>query len=142
MDLPLGAIMMWYRPISEIPAGWILCDGNNGSPDLRGRYVVGVGTDVERVPMGAETHSHGNVASGADGGHVHDVTGSLGGTVSGVGVSNVGSGERGIGRTHGHVIDLDLMDSGTHVHANTGLSTNIAANNPPFMQLFFIMRIL
>jgi len=34
MELPLGSIIMWYKTIAEIPAGWILCNGNDGSPNL------------------------------------------------------------------------------------------------------------
>jgi microcystin-dependent protein len=39
--LPRGSIIMWYG--TEVPEGWILCDGTNGTPDLRGRFVVGTG---------------------------------------------------------------------------------------------------
>src|SRR5690625_7224204 len=38
---PVGAIIMWAGAINEIPAGWALCDGTNGTPDLRSRFVVG-----------------------------------------------------------------------------------------------------
>lgn len=33
-----GMIMMWTGSIA--PSGWALCDGNNGTPDLRGRFVL------------------------------------------------------------------------------------------------------
>jgi len=36
-----GMIMMWSGYSDSIPSGWALCDGNNGTPDLRGRFVVG-----------------------------------------------------------------------------------------------------
>lgn len=36
-----GMIMMWYGDTSEIPQGWVLCDGNNGTPDLRNRFIKG-----------------------------------------------------------------------------------------------------
>ena len=39
--VPTGAIMMWSGTIDKIPAGWSLCDGNNGTPDLQGRFIVG-----------------------------------------------------------------------------------------------------
>ena len=39
--VPKGAIVMWTG--SQPPAGWALCDGNNGTPDLRGRFVLGAG---------------------------------------------------------------------------------------------------
>lgn len=39
--LPTGTIVMWNG--STIPTGWLLCDGTNGTPDLRGRFVLGSG---------------------------------------------------------------------------------------------------
>lgn len=34
---------MWSGEVDEIPAGWALCDGSNGTPDLRSRFIVGAG---------------------------------------------------------------------------------------------------
>jgi hypothetical protein len=42
--VPQGAIIMWSGSIAQIPAGWALCDGTNGTPDLRSRFIVGAGT--------------------------------------------------------------------------------------------------
>ncbi len=39
--LPKGTIVSWTG--TTAPAGWILCDGQNGTPDLRGRFVIGMG---------------------------------------------------------------------------------------------------
>lgn len=36
-----GMIIMWFRPIAEIPNGWHLCDGTDGYPDLRDKFVLG-----------------------------------------------------------------------------------------------------
>ena len=41
--MPKGAIVMWSGAIDAIPAGWALCDGENGTPNLCGRFIVGVG---------------------------------------------------------------------------------------------------
>ena len=40
-ELPSGVIVMWSGLTTNIPPGWTLCDGNNGTPDLRDRFVVG-----------------------------------------------------------------------------------------------------
>ena len=37
-----GSIIVWSGEDSSIPDGWQLCDGTNGTPDLRSRFVVGV----------------------------------------------------------------------------------------------------
>lgn len=39
--VPIGGIIMWRG--TTPPSGWQLCDGSNGTPDLRGRFVVCVG---------------------------------------------------------------------------------------------------
>jgi microcystin-dependent protein len=39
--LPVGGIMIWSGSIRGIPTGWVLCDGSNETPDLRGKFVVG-----------------------------------------------------------------------------------------------------
>ena len=36
-----GMIIMWNSTVASIPTGFALCDGSNGTPDLRGRFVVG-----------------------------------------------------------------------------------------------------
>lgn len=52
--MPIGAIIMWSGVPSTIPAGWELCDGTNGTPNLSGRFVVGYSpADTEFSPVGA-----------------------------------------------------------------------------------------
>ena len=41
--LPKGVIVSWYGSIKEIPKGQALCDGNNTTPDLRNRFIIGAG---------------------------------------------------------------------------------------------------
>lgn len=41
--LPTGSIIMWSGSIGSIPAGYVLCNGSSGTPDLRDRFVVGAG---------------------------------------------------------------------------------------------------
>jgi hypothetical protein len=58
-----GAVIEYTGAVTNIPAGWALCDGTNGTPDLRGLFIVGAG---------------GTYAVGATGGsnaaHTHGVT--------------------------------------------------------------------
>jgi hypothetical protein len=42
--IPYGMIMMWSGDLSEIPAGWRLCNGGNGTPNLVDRFIVGAGS--------------------------------------------------------------------------------------------------
>lgn len=58
--MPKGAIVMWSGAITAIPKGWALCDGTNGTPNLSGRFIVGVGkssdgdTDYQLNTTGGE----------------------------------------------------------------------------------------
>ena len=39
---PFGTIITWTGLLVDIPGGWLLCDGTNGTPDLRVRFVRSV----------------------------------------------------------------------------------------------------
>ena len=42
--VPSGLIAMWHGLIANIPSGWIICDGNNSTPNLLAKFVEGVAT--------------------------------------------------------------------------------------------------
>jgi hypothetical protein len=59
-----GMILLWSGTIATIPAGWVLCNGSNGTPDLRNRFIIGAfqdnaGSAVTTV-TGANTTSGGS----------------------------------------------------------------------------------
>lgn len=60
-----GVIVMWSGLIRDIPAGWGLCDGTLGTPDLRDRFIVGARADFNGVAKstleGGPTQSGGSV---------------------------------------------------------------------------------
>jgi len=60
-SLPVGAIVMWSGAIANIPSGWALCNGSNGTPDLRNRFVKGVPNSSTNpgATGGSSTHDHG-----------------------------------------------------------------------------------
>jgi hypothetical protein len=60
--LPYGSVVMWYGRRSKIPTGWLICDGTNGTPDLRNKFVVGA--DGDYSPTGT-FQSPGSSISGA-----------------------------------------------------------------------------
>lgn len=60
--LAVGTIVIWAGSVATIPPGWHLCDGNEGTPDLRDRFVVCTG------PL------FGLGATGGTSTHVHTVT--------------------------------------------------------------------
>ena len=64
--IPSGVINMWAGDDLLVPTGWNLCDGTNGTPDLRDRFVLG-SPDGTR---GAEGTTHLGTSQSA-GGHSH-----------------------------------------------------------------------
>jgi microcystin-dependent protein len=58
-----GIIVMWSGSETDIPDGWVLCNGSNNTPDLRGRFVLGSGQGVNltnrelKQTGGTETHT-------------------------------------------------------------------------------------
>jgi hypothetical protein len=75
--IPAGLIAMWSGSIASIPAGWALCNGANGTPDLRDKFVVGASRDVgglaESTVSGAAAQSGGSASTGSSsaGSHQH-----------------------------------------------------------------------
>ena len=52
--MPSGGIIMWSGAVVDIPTGWNLCNGNNSTPDLRGKFIVGAGGDYNPADSGGE----------------------------------------------------------------------------------------
>ena len=48
--MPKGGIIMWSGNVTDIPNAWALCDGQNGTPDLRGRLFVGADDRTSPMP--------------------------------------------------------------------------------------------
>jgi len=58
-NFPLGAIIGWNGSLVTIPSGWALCDGDNGTPDLRNEFIVGAGDSYAVNDSGGNlSHSH------------------------------------------------------------------------------------
>ena len=57
--VPQGAIIMWSGSLAAIPSGWALCDGTNGTPDLRDKFIYGVSAGENPGATGGySSHSH------------------------------------------------------------------------------------
>ena len=75
--LPAGVILMWSGSIASIPAGWLLCDGTNGTPNLQDRFVVGAGSAYAVGATGGSanatlvSHNHTATSVVTDPGHAH-----------------------------------------------------------------------
>jgi len=133
--IPAGGIFLWSGSIGSIPAGYALCNGSNGTPDLRDRFVVGAGSTYAVNATGGSADavvvSHTHAATVTDPTHTHG-----GATVSlGAGAS--------IPATGGGIASPAALPSAstgiTVTNATAGVSgTN--ANLPPYYALCYIMK--
>ena len=111
-DIPSGVILLWHGAIVDIPTGWFLCDGNNGTPNLRNRFIVMAGFVYAVDEIGGSlAHSHAFTSSA----HHHTIPAGTD-IASGANIRNQSS---------------DNVASGT---------TNDATNMPPYHALAYIMK--
>jgi len=122
--IPSGMISLWYGSIGSIPSGWYLCDGSNGTPDLRDRFVVGAGSTYSVAATGgssthtlttAEMPSHTHNATVTDPGHFHTIstTNTLGGSGTSPNVVGGGSTINTNSKTTGITVSNDTVGSST-----------------------------
>ena len=73
--VPAGTIVIWSGAATAIPAGWVLCDGQNGTPDLRQRFVYGSGGTVAVGSIGGSASV--TLTDSTLPAHVHNLSGSI-----------------------------------------------------------------
>ena len=136
--IPTGGILLWSGSIGSIPAGYVLCNGNNGTPDLRDRFIVGAGSTYAVNATGGSadsilpTHTHGATSVVTDPGHLHTLNNA--GFV-GSGIYAYESGNNGLATQTGSAVTGITV---TTTNANAGVSpTN--GNLPPYYALCYIM---
>jgi hypothetical protein len=62
--MPSGVIAIWTGTLASIPPGWVLCNGSNGTPDLRDQFIRGSSNGVDPGGTGgATTHTHSDHAA-------------------------------------------------------------------------------
>jgi hypothetical protein len=141
--VPSGMILLWSGSIGSIPVGYLLCDGTNGTPDLRNRFIVGSGSTYAVNATGGSadaivvSHTHTATSVVTDPGHTH-TTGTTGNSY----LTDVSGGG---GRTHPSGTSSNVTSSVTTgvtvatTNATAGTSgTN--ANLPPYYSLAYIMK--
>jgi microcystin-dependent protein len=132
-NMPHGAVVMWYGMVSAIPSGWVLCDGTNGTPDMRGRFPRGAPTStstsgakggadsltlkIENMP--AHTHTftgtpHTHTFTGTS--HTHTFTGLSHSHIIGSHSHSQPTHTHSIG-SHTHTVSMTAGSAGSHSHS-------------------------
>jgi hypothetical protein len=142
--IPAGGILLWSGSIGSIPAGYVLCNGNNGTPDLRDRFIVGAGSTYAVNATGGSadavvvSHTHGATSTSivTDPGHFHGISdGVADGLDPGTGQFSAATGTSSSSTTN----TTNITVATTTTNANAGVSaTN--ANLPPYYALCYIMK--
>ncbi|MFV8753965.1 DUF6519 domain-containing protein [Nannocystaceae bacterium ST9] len=130
--IPPGVICMWSGSVDAVPVGWTLCNGTNGAPDLRDRFVVGAGlgyaagnvggaaqVTLTTEQMPSHSHSYADIFWSENNGWV-DVPGAW-----------------------GNAIAQDQDNRGFEMGRSTsGVGGNQPhENRPPYYALAFIMKV-
>lgn len=63
--MPTGGIIMWSGTTASIPAGWSLCDGSNGTPDLTDKFIISVSSAAENPGTAPVVGFYVDVEAGA-----------------------------------------------------------------------------
>ena len=63
--MPSRGIIMWSGTAADIPAGWALCDGTGGTPDLTDRFILGAGKTYQPGANGGAATATPSVAAGS-----------------------------------------------------------------------------
>ena len=129
--IPSGLISIWSGSTGSIPSGWLICDGTNGTPDLRSSFIIGAGSTYSVGQTGGSadaivvSHTH----TVTDPGHKHNIAS----TGSGVIANDSPSGNTGANTT-----TTDTATTGITIQ--TAGTSGTGANLPPYYALAFIMK--
>jgi hypothetical protein len=156
-SFPTGGIILWSGSVASIPSGWALCNGSNGTPDLRNRFVVGAGSTYA-------VNATGGSADAITVAHTHTFSGSGSTSENGLHFHNYPKGGGSDGPREAVAIDENVNsaytsstnlspdrgtdEKGNHTHtvtvsgttASTG-SSGTNANLPPYYALAYIMKL-
>ena len=126
-----GMIIMWNSTVASIPSGFVLCDGNNSTPDLRDKFIVGVKQDDSGT---AKTNVSGSLTQ-TGGAATHTLTeAEMPAHVHHSYIADDSSGPFGHVRASGNNNTQGAV-------ATTSKGSGNAHNNlPPYFALCFIMK--
>ena len=143
--LPSGCIILWSGSVGSVPSGFYLCNGANGTPDLRDRFIVGAGSSYSVAQTGGSAdsivvnHNHTATSVVTDPGHFHTTNSPNPWLFN-------NNGGLTVTRSNGGVDGIAALTTDTKTTGITVATTNVAAgvsgtgaNNPLYYALAYIM---
>lgn len=133
---PVGLIGLFIDNLIYLPAGWAVCDGTNGTPDMRDYHlkIANDGTEIGNTG-GSDTHTHAATSHSHTNAGSHSHSGSSDGHPQTQGIDGVGGNAtaRNIG---GH--NLINCSSSSPDYASTNTTADAANNEPSYLTAVFV----
>tara|TARA_B100001175_G_C19424740_1_gene597996 strand:+ start:35 stop:526 length:492 start_codon:yes stop_codon:yes gene_type:complete len=142
--VPIGGIIIWSGSVASIPDGYALCNGSNGTPNLRNKFILGAYSDTVSVAYpNVPPNNTGGSADATLVSHSHNFnvggsTRSSASVTTSVSERDETADEKG-GEPTQVLEEVTANNSNISIVANGSSATN--ANIPPYYSLAYIMRI-
>tara|TARA_B100000427_G_scaffold285822_1_gene259479 strand:+ start:615 stop:1163 length:549 start_codon:yes stop_codon:yes gene_type:complete len=153
--VPINGIIMWAGTVAEaeLLPNWQICDGTNGTPDLRDKFVMGVGSTANAST--AAVDDEGGSADAVVVNHTHNVQDNGAHNHSFKASNRAGDEDAWSNNNKGFIGDDDgnvftqaadtnkIYDGGTHSHTidnPAGGESGTGKNIPPYFALCYLMR--
>lgn len=159
-----GIIAMWSGAVGAVPSGWLLCDGTNGTPNLKNRFIVGAGDAYavgatggadsvtlteSQIPGHTHVISATTASAGAhshtvsDPGHSHSTLDPVAGSTYATAGSFYGQANSALTSTA--YTGISIASNGAHTHAVSASAASTGGgaaheNRPPYYALAYIMK--
>jgi hypothetical protein len=129
-----GIIGLWLGNTNDIPKGWVLCDGQNGTLDLRDKFIK-ITTNPSEIGQvgGSNTHSHASYS------HTHPAISHTHSISTGYADSNTyepaWSGYNTTPKNHTHTGTTNATNM---TFTNSSITFSTSANQPPYRTVAYI----
>lgn len=120
-SVPKGSILPWYGKLSDIPSGFALCNGSNGTPNLLDRFLVGAGSSYSLGATGGEAKHKLTIAEMPS--HTHGIP------------------DNNDYRNDGRGFDSGSSSPYRSIQSSATGGNQAHENRPPYYALYYIMKL-